>query len=56
VLGCAECDDLEGKPLFFFHGIPGSPRQARLGDAAAKKLGVRIIACGDQEPHPNLTG
>jgi len=44
LLGYAEYGDLEGKPLFFFHGMPGSRLEAKLTDAAAKKLGARVIA------------
>ncbi len=44
LLGYAECGAAEGKPLFFFHGMPGSRREAELADAAAKRLGIRIIA------------
>lgn len=44
LLGYAEYGDPDGKPLVFFHGMPGSRLSAQLGDAVAKKLGVRIIA------------
>ena len=43
-LGYAEYGDPQGKPLFFFHGMPGSRLEGELADAAAKKLGVRMIA------------
>jgi pimeloyl-ACP methyl ester carboxylesterase len=43
-LAYAEYGDLQGKPLFFFHGMPGSRLEGELADAAAKKLGVRVIA------------
>jgi pimeloyl-ACP methyl ester carboxylesterase len=44
LLGYAECGAADGKPLFFFHGMPGSRREAELADDAANRLGVRIIA------------
>lgn len=34
----------DGRPLFFFHGWPGSGIQAVLLDAAAKKFGFRVLA------------
>jgi len=43
-LGFAEYGDPQGKPLFFFHGMPGSRLEGELADPAAKKLGVRVIA------------
>ncbi len=44
LLGYAEYGDPEGKPGFFFHGIPGSRMEAQLGHAAAASLGIRMIA------------
>jgi pimeloyl-ACP methyl ester carboxylesterase len=44
LLGYAEFGDPQGRPLLFFHGMPGSRLSARLGNEAAKKLGVRIVA------------
>ena len=44
LLGYAESGDLAGKPLIFFHGMPGSRLMAKLGAEAAHKLGVRLIA------------
>ena len=44
LLGYAEYGDPDGRPVFFFHGMPGSRLEAKLGDAAAQKLGVRLIA------------
>ena len=42
-LGFTEYGDLKGKPVFFFHGNPGS-RLTRISDESiAKKLGARII-------------
>jgi len=43
-LAYAEYGDPQGKPLFFFHGMPGSRLEGKLADPAAKKLGVRVIA------------
>ena len=43
-LGCAEFGDPQGKPLFFFHGSPGSRLEGWFADAAASWLGVRVIA------------
>lgn len=44
VLGYAEYGDPNGKPVFFFHGWPGSRFSGKETDAAAKKNGVRIIS------------
>ena len=41
-LGYAEYGDLHGKPLFFFHGMPGS-RFFHPPDEITKELGVRLI-------------
>jgi len=43
-LAAAEFGDPRGKPLFYFHGYPGSRLEARLGHAAAVKRGIRLIA------------
>ena len=43
-LAYREYGDPEGQPVFFFHGMPGSRVEARLGDSAAKAVGIRIIA------------
>jgi pimeloyl-ACP methyl ester carboxylesterase len=43
-LAYAEYGDLQGKPLFFFHGMPGSRLEGELAATSAKKLGVRVIA------------
>ncbi|HMJ07312.1 MAG TPA: alpha/beta hydrolase [Chthoniobacterales bacterium] len=39
-----EYGDPEGQPVIFCHGWPSSRSGARLTDAAARKLGVRIIS------------
>ncbi len=44
LLGYAEYGDPGGKPLLFFHGMPGSRLEGKMGDAAARKLSVRLIA------------
>ena len=44
LLGYAEYGDPEGKPAFFFHGMPGSRLEGRFGHDAAKKLGIRVVA------------
>jgi pimeloyl-ACP methyl ester carboxylesterase len=46
-LGFAEFGELQGKPLFFFHGQPGSRLGGRIFDDAARRLGIRII-CPDR--------
>lgn len=43
-LGFAEYGDPKGKPLFFFHGWPGSRLSGIETDHAAKKLHVRVIS------------
>lgn len=44
VLGYAEYGDPKGKPVFFFHGWPGSRFSGKETDVAGKKLGVRVIS------------
>ncbi len=44
LLGYAEYGDPQGRPLFYFHGHPGSRLEAQLGDAVASRQGVRAIA------------
>jgi pimeloyl-ACP methyl ester carboxylesterase len=43
-LGYIEYGDPKGKPVFFFHGWPGSRYSGKETDSDAKKLGVRIIS------------
>jgi pimeloyl-ACP methyl ester carboxylesterase len=43
-LGYAEYGDLDGWPLMFFHGTPGSRVMARYAGARARELGVWLIA------------
>lgn len=40
----SEYGDPEGKPVFYFHGTPGSRYEPKLGDQPGKKHGYRIIA------------
>lgn len=44
VLEFAEYGDLEGDPIFYFHGYIGSCNQAALSDEMGKEQGMRIIA------------
>lgn len=39
-----EYGDPRGRPMFYFHGWPSSKTQARLVDAIARELGIRIIS------------
>ncbi len=43
-LGFIEYGDSKGKPVFFFHGWPGSRYSGKETDKAAKKIGVRVIS------------
>ena len=43
-LGFAQYGRLDGEPLFYFHGHPGSRLEARFGSAAAAEAGFRVIA------------
>jgi pimeloyl-ACP methyl ester carboxylesterase len=43
-LGVAGYGDPGGRPLFYFHGFPASRLEAALTDAAAARLGIRVIA------------
>ena len=42
-LGYVECSDPTGKPMFHFHGHPGSGFEAKLLAPAAERAGVRVI-------------
>jgi pimeloyl-ACP methyl ester carboxylesterase len=42
-LGYAEYGYLAGKPVFFFHGLPGSRLQRHPDDSIARELGAHII-------------
>ena len=43
-IGVAEYGDLDGKPLLFFHGFPGSRFEAQLLEQGATERGLRVIA------------
>ncbi len=43
-LGYAEYGDARGRPVFYFHGFPGSRLEARLAGQAAVSYGIRLIA------------
>lgn len=43
-IGLAEFGDPTGRPIFFFHGWPGSRRQGALLDEPGRRLGWRILA------------
>lgn len=43
-LGCLELGDPAGAPVLYFHGLPGSRLEARVAAAAARRLGVRLLA------------
>ena len=42
-LGYAECGNLKGKPVFYFHGTPGSRFECNILTEAANSVGARII-------------
>jgi pimeloyl-ACP methyl ester carboxylesterase len=44
LLGYSEYGDPKGKPVFFFHGWPGSRFSGKETDIAARKIGVRVIS------------
>mgnify|MGYP002153793454 CR=1 FL=1 len=44
LLGYAEFGNLEGKPVFYFHGYPASRLEGRFLDRVAARHGVRLIA------------
>lgn len=43
-LGYAEYGAMEGRPVFYFHGFPGSRLEAVLADGVAARLGIRLLA------------
>jgi pimeloyl-ACP methyl ester carboxylesterase len=43
LLGFAEFGDPAGKPIFYFHGYPGSRVEASISNETASKMGVRLI-------------
>lgn len=63
LLGYAEYGDPSGTPVISFHGWPGSRIQTARYDAAARALGVRLIAperpgvgLSDRRDEPSLRG
>jgi pimeloyl-ACP methyl ester carboxylesterase len=59
-LGYALYGDPEGRPVFYFHGLPGSRIEARLADGIAARRGIHLIALdrpgfGLSEFHPRRT-
>lgn len=42
-LGILQCGDPLGKPLFYFHGFPGSRLEIQPADRAARISGIRLI-------------
>ena len=42
-LAYVECGDVEGTPVFHFHGHPGSRLEALIADKVARSVGVRLI-------------
>jgi pimeloyl-ACP methyl ester carboxylesterase len=49
-LGYAQYGKPDGKPLFYFHGHPGSRLEGRFAHAAAAEAGFRVIALGSRWP------
>lgn len=43
-LGYAEYGDARGRPVFYFHGFPGSRLEARLAQQEAVSFGIRLIS------------
>jgi len=44
VLTWTECGDPTGRPLLYCHGFPSCGREALFADAAARALGIRVLA------------
>ncbi len=42
-LGFAEFGEMQGKPVFYFHGFPGSRLEAKIAETVAKDSRVRFI-------------
>lgn len=43
-LGVAEYGRPDGRPIFYFHGVPGSRLEASLADRIGNDLGIRIVS------------
>ncbi|MFZ3182749.1 MAG: alpha/beta hydrolase [Pseudomonas sp.] len=48
--------DPDGRPVFYFHGIPGAPTEAAWLAAAAQGNGLRIVALERDSLAPHLQG
>jgi pimeloyl-ACP methyl ester carboxylesterase len=63
ILGYCEYGDPAGRPLMFFHGLPGSRLSGALFDEPARERGIRVLAVdrpgfglSDFQPSRRLTG
>ncbi|WP_061240374.1 alpha/beta hydrolase [Ectopseudomonas composti] len=45
-----------GKPVVYFHGVPGSPSEASIFDAPAREQGLRILCFDRFAIVPSITG
>ncbi|MGE8501742.1 MAG: alpha/beta fold hydrolase [Pseudomonas sp.] len=45
-----------GKPVVYFHGVPGSPHESALFDAPAREHGLRILCFDRFAIAPSITG
>jgi pimeloyl-ACP methyl ester carboxylesterase len=61
LLGYAIYGDPAGRPVFYFHGFPGSRLEAQLADRVAARMGIRLIALdrpgfglSDFKPHRTI--
>jgi pimeloyl-ACP methyl ester carboxylesterase len=60
ILGCLECGDPGGKPVFYFHGFPGSRLEVRFAHHTASQHKIRMIGIdrpgyGISDYKPNRT-
>jgi pimeloyl-ACP methyl ester carboxylesterase len=53
-LGFLECGDPEGKPVFYFHGFPGSRLEVQFADKTASQQNIRMI--GIDRPGYGISG
>jgi pimeloyl-ACP methyl ester carboxylesterase len=53
-LGCLECGDPGGKPVFYFHGFPGSRLEVRFAHDTASQQNIRMI--GIDRPGYGISG